>query len=243
MTPNIQPIEKPFMHDKGGLDFHSIFFTLQGEGPFSGDRSIFIRLAGCNLQCPGCDTEYTEGRVLTMPSALVAQADAICHEHEMEGPLIVITGGEPMRQNLAPLICLLLERGHRVQLETNGVLPPTPELESLVITQQVTLVVSPKTWKINPTTAALASCFKYVLRCGDIDIHDGLPTKALGHKVPAARRGVARPPPEFYGTVYINPMDEQNAVHNKLNHDACAASALMHGHRMGVQLHKILNLE
>lgn len=243
MTPNTQPIEKPFMNEQGWLDFHSMFFTLQGEGPFAGDRSIFIRLAGCNLQCPGCDTEYTEGRVVMAPATIVYKVDALCSEHEIHNTLIVITGGEPLRQNLAPLIFLLLERGHRIQIETNGVLPPTSELELYIRNQDVALVVSPKTWKINERTADLAMCFKYVLRCGEIDIYDGIPTKALGHTVPAARRGVARPPSGFDGIVYINPMDEQDTVRNKLNHDACAASALMHGHRMGVQLHKTLNLE
>jgi len=57
--------QKPEPRAKGDgsiLDFHSMFFTIQGEGPFAGHRSIFVRLAGCNLQCPGCDTEYTQGR-------------------------------------------------------------------------------------------------------------------------------------------------------------------------------------
>ena len=38
------------------LDVHSIFHTIQGEGPYCGHPAVFIRLAGCNLQCPGCDT-------------------------------------------------------------------------------------------------------------------------------------------------------------------------------------------
>lgn len=240
MTPNTQPIEKPFMNDKGCLDFHSMFFTLQGEGPFAGDRSIFIRLAGCNLQCPGCDTEYTDGRITMMPAAIVAKVQAMCHEHEIKETLIVITGGEPLRQNIAPLLFGLLEHGHHIQIETNGVLPVPDELELYITHQAVDLVVSPKTSRVHERTARLATAFKYVLRQGDIDVDDGLPTRALGHK---ATPRVARPPKGFRGVVYINPMDEQDTVLTRDNHDACAASALMHGHRMGVQLHKILNLE
>jgi len=50
---NQQPIEKQFLHPKGDLEVHSIFLTIQGEGPFTGQRAVFVRLAGCNLQCPG----------------------------------------------------------------------------------------------------------------------------------------------------------------------------------------------
>ena len=51
---NTQPTEK--RTNSQNLDITEIFFTIQGEGPFSGHRAVFIRLAGCNLQCPACDT-------------------------------------------------------------------------------------------------------------------------------------------------------------------------------------------
>ena len=57
---NTQPIEK--RHHKVDLEVHSIFYTIQGEGPFCGTPAVFIRLAGCNLQCPSCDTNYTSKR-------------------------------------------------------------------------------------------------------------------------------------------------------------------------------------
>ena len=92
---NIQPIEKIEHYgvpDDGGLDVHSIFPTIQGEGPFVGQPAIFIRLAGCNLQCPLCDTEYTEGRIrLSVPVIF----DAVQEHIRLFAPLIVITGGEP----------------------------------------------------------------------------------------------------------------------------------------------------
>lgn len=51
---NNQPIEKAVKGDGKTLDLHSIFYTIQGEGPFCGMPAVFIRLAGCNLQCPWC---------------------------------------------------------------------------------------------------------------------------------------------------------------------------------------------
>ena len=53
---NGQPIEKVQRTFDGTLEVHSIFKTIQGEGPFCGTPAVFIRLAGCNLQCPWCDT-------------------------------------------------------------------------------------------------------------------------------------------------------------------------------------------
>ena len=52
MAINIQPIEKRELSTDGSVQVHSIFYTLQGEGPFAGQPAVFVRLAGFNLQCP-----------------------------------------------------------------------------------------------------------------------------------------------------------------------------------------------
>ena len=237
MIPNTQPIEKPFRHDRGMVELHHMFHTLQGEGPFAGDRAVFIRLSGCNLQCPGCDTDYTTERTKVMPGFIVQE----CREMmDVRGGLVVISGGEPTRQNIGPLCQALLDAGYRVQIETNGVLAPDPDTFKLAWEHKITFVVSPKTSRINPDAAQCATAFKYVLKAGEIDFQDGLPMKALDHK---AAPKVARPPEGFRGVIYINPMDEHDEMRNLLNRDACLRSALQHGHRMGVQLHKILGLE
>ena len=64
---NQQLADKPVLNETGlSLQVNSIFYTIQGEGPFAGRPAIFIRLAGCNLQCPGCDTEYTKRQTMTV---------------------------------------------------------------------------------------------------------------------------------------------------------------------------------
>ena len=92
--------------DPTTLWVHSIFPTIQGEGIFAGVPAVFLRLGGCNLQCPFCDTDYTEGSEWM-------QGDQIVYLVRFFMPrkanLVVITGGEPMRQKLGPLIKTLNE--------------------------------------------------------------------------------------------------------------------------------------
>jgi 7-carboxy-7-deazaguanine synthase len=118
---NQQAIEKSTSHPEGLLDVHSIFYTIQGEGPFSGFPAVFIRLAGCNLQCPHCDTEYTQGRRLAYPEVVAEYVSTLSQPRG----LVVITGGEPFRQNLTKLLQCLSDYRLLVQIESNGTLPPS----------------------------------------------------------------------------------------------------------------------
>lgn len=236
---NIQPIEKQFIDPEGVVEVHHLFRTIQGEGPFTGERAIFIRLAGCNLQCPGCDTEYTSQRTRMTPEQ-VCQDITFNHGDFPYGGLIVISGGEPTRQNIGPLCEELVNRGYMVQIESNGVRPPDPLTIDLVCEKRVTLVISPKTKKISDVSASIATCFKYVLRDGDINPVDGLPFRALEH---AAAPMVARPPTGYKGVIYINPYDEKDEAANARHLAATVQSCSKFGYRMGLQLHKIANLE
>lgn len=225
---NLQPAEKQQL--TGDLQVHSVFRTIQGEGPFTGHRAIFIRLAGCNLQCPFCDTDYTSCRSATLiPDLLtLVRTMAPFHEH-----LVVITGGEPFRQNLLPLVTGLLAYGYKVQIETNGTLYQELPYD------KITVVCSPKTGSINKHLAPHISALKYVAGVNDIATDDGLPVQALGH--PAKPR-LARPPVNFSGTIYLQPIDE-SAKANPYHQEAVVKSVLKYGHTLCLQTHKILNLE
>lgn len=239
---NQQPIEK---RDPDGLGFlldvHSIFHTIQGEGPYTGVPAVFVRLAGCNLQCPLCDTDYTTGRSVYTLDRLTAD---ICKLMPMyvRHQLVVITGGEPLRQKLEPLCSRLTRLGFIVQIETNGTLDIPFELAELVETQvlfkpKVYIVCSPKTGKVSPGVGAMAYAFKYVARADDI-LEDGLPGTALEH---SAHPYLARP--HGVALVYLQPADEKDGKLNAANTDACVQSCLKHGHILQLQLHKIINVE
>lgn len=234
--------QKPEPRTKGDgsiLDFHSMFFTIQGEGPFAGHRAIFVRLAGCNLQCPGCDTEYTQGRFHWSTEAIAIATVDMAHHYAAAGCLVVITGGEPLRQPIGKLVQMLVEEGHSVQIESNGVFAPDELLNNLIRWgKPVSLIISPKTHRIHPDAAALASAFKYVLDANSVNPVDGLPVKALDHP---ASTGVARPREGV--PIYLNPFDAGDSVLNQENLVAVARSCIKHGYIAGVQLHKLIGLE
>lgn len=235
---NQQPIEKRVRNDNGrSLSVHSVFHTIQGEGPFCGTPAVFIRLAGCNLQCPGCDTDYTSNRWTAAPVTLLDMVSGM-----QESGLVVITGGEPFRQNLTPLLTTLTDAGYYVQVETNGTLEPSefPYTTMPDIRTGAYIVCSPKAGKVHPKINEFTSCFKYVLSHDSIREEDGLPLLALGH---TASPYVARPPKDFARPVYLQPMDAKHEGINELNLKACIRSCMKHGYILQLQIHKIINME
>jgi 7-carboxy-7-deazaguanine synthase len=100
-----------------------IYRSIQGESTFAGLPCIFVRLAGCNLRCTWCDSEYTFSGGRKMEDT------EVLGEIERLAPvrLIEITGGEPLLQEraLLPFIRSLLASGYTVLLETSGERPLT----------------------------------------------------------------------------------------------------------------------
>jgi 7-carboxy-7-deazaguanine synthase len=110
--------------------------TFQGEGPSCGHPALFIRLSRCNLSCTKCDTKYTWDWSQFDPrkeSTKQSVADLVTWATSSPVELVVITGGEP-------LVEALLAAGKRVEFETNGTIPPVPEL----LVDGVRFNVSPK---------------------------------------------------------------------------------------------------
>ncbi len=234
---NTQPILKQSLSHDGSLSVHSIFRTIQGEGPFAGSPAIFVRLHGCNLQCPLCDTDYTVNPLTTI-SAFKLTTAVIKVLGEVT--LVVITGGEPFRQNLTPFVKGLLGLGVRVQVETNGTLflPRGNGGDPGFPYGKVTIVCSPKTGKVNKYLAPHIDAYKYVLSAGSVDRIDGLPLRALEH---SAHNKVAKP----HGgvPVYVQPADEGDEEINKRNLEAAIDSCMVFGYTLCIQIHKIIGME
>jgi len=229
ITENVQPIEKVIFNQEGALDVVSVFSTIQGEGPFTGTPATFVRLAGCNLRCVHCDTDYTRHRQ-EMP--ILRLLNEVRHH---KNRLVVLTGGEPFRQNIGPFVRLLKKHMYRVQIETNGTLPPyTPEYRwSVNIVDSI--VCSPKTPLVNKVLIKYVDAWKYVLEHDHVDPKDGLPTSVLGAPIRPCR-------PKNRTEVFVQPADDQDAKRNQANIAAALKVCMEHGYRLSLQTHKILGL-
>ena len=99
-----------------------IYKSLQGESSHTGLPCVFVRLAGCNLRCAWCDSEYTfkGGQRMTLE-----EVEGEVHRLSPDGGLVEITGGEPLLQEreVVPLMDRLLAASYTVLLETSGERP------------------------------------------------------------------------------------------------------------------------
>ena len=133
------------------LQLVEIFYTLQGEGMHAGTPAIFIRLAGCNLACNFCDTDYSL-KFIASVEEVVAQA----RRAGGDCPMVVITGGEPFAQiETLALIDALRADGRRVHIESNGTI-------AVELPQDVWLCISPKE-RLDPRMAARADEAKLIV--------------------------------------------------------------------------------
>lgn len=97
---------------------NEIFHSLQGEGIHAGEAAIFIRLSGCNLKCPFCDTDFAGSIEMSVQDIISAMGK--CLGENPLPRLCVITGGEPTLQLEDTLIDVLHDIGMMVAIETNG---------------------------------------------------------------------------------------------------------------------------
>lgn len=230
---------EPQIEDNGKeIDIVKVWKTIQGEGPFAGTPAIFIRLAGCNIQCPACDTNYTSER----KKLKWIEIDQWIHRVRQKDmiDLVVITGGEPFRQNIREMCEILVAKDMRVQIETNGIICPSDHNEWM---ESVTVVCSPKTPNIHRNLYRYIKALKYVLKDGEIDEDDGLPLRTLGRNTSVAKPYFSVAHPEEQPEIYVQPLDEQDEEKNKRNLDATLASAMKFGYRLCLQTHKIIGLE
>lgn len=152
-----------------------IFPSLQGEGPYQGIPSTFIRLSGCNLRCRWCDTPKTQdgsaGEEMTVDEVL-GQVKRYGLSH------VCITGGEPLLQQdeLLSLLKELHGDGYTVEIESNGTVDPSPAMEYSGICMDIKCPSSGETSDLSLVKKLRPSdCVKFVVeRKDDLDYMAGL---------------------------------------------------------------------
>lgn len=154
--------DKPFTYPVA-----EIFQSVQFEGWRSGNPATFVRLSGCNLNCPFCDTDHTPKENLT-PFEICTMVS----RGAPGSPEVIITGGEPTIHNLRPLVMELKVRGFLVSVETNGLRLPSlvPLLEGGPKGRLIDWVtVSPKVPVLRDHLLRWADEVKYV-----VPVNEGL---------------------------------------------------------------------
>lgn len=114
-------MEKTNIQQGLALPLMEKFYTIQGEGRYTGHAAYFIRLAGCDVGCHWCDVKESWDENLHPVLPIQEMVD----DAKQNGNLVVITGGEPLMWNLDPLTKLLKQNHIQTNIETSGAHPLT----------------------------------------------------------------------------------------------------------------------
>jgi organic radical activating enzyme len=149
------------------------FHSLQGEGLHSGRSAFFLRLAGCDVGCPWCDTKHSWPEAPHPRHAVADLARQAAAAMEQGAGFVVVTGGEPLQHDLSDL-CAALAAVGPVHLETSGVHPLSGRFDWITL--------SPKAHR-PPRPELLAACqeLKVVVHIeADLDFAEAMAAAAPG---------------------------------------------------------------
>ena len=194
------------------------FVSLQGEGYFTGTPAFFLRLSGCNLQCPFCDTHHQS---FTEMSEEEIVEEASLHEPRH----IVITGGEPALQLTPSLIDKLHEAGFFIQVETNGTLPLPDGIDWVTC--------SPKGQ--TPSNFPLKGENLKIDELKVLFMGDGTDPEVLTSPLLGEGSGVR---------LYLQPLDTGDEMRNRIILRDAIAYVMQHPKwRLSLQTHKLLGIK
>lgn len=197
-----------------------IFSSIQGEGTWVGNPCVFIRFAGCNLNCEWCDTDHSP-KYTSNENGIIAKIRDVCEDPKH----IVLTGGEPTIHDLEPLLKEIREELYQsfIQIESNGELPGVLlHLHHKDLVDHIT--VSPK---------------RATIECrSSINIADEIKVVLDGHTNPNEYQAMAGAYVQdhlAYRTAFIQPLsgDVKPALEFVMTHPEW---------RLGVQLHKLIGI-
>ena len=212
--------------DGKSLFVQKIFKTIQGEGPNVGLPAIFIRLGGCNLACSFCDTEFEDFQENELDDIVDCTVSLSKNaKHYRKTLLVVISGGEPMRQPIELLCQELIARGFHVQIETNGtIMRNLPKEVEIICSPKV---INGKYHQIRPDLLARIQALKFIVS-----------ENVMGYNaVPELGQS------DFNIAVFVQPMDQYEPTINATNTALALKIVAEYGYRLSLQTHKIVGIE
>ena len=218
---------------------NNIFYSIQGEGYNTGRAALFVRFAGCNLQCPFCDTDFNSYYEWS-DEFIVDELLAYCIDFDVQqgqSPMVVLTGGEPTLQVDKDFVNLLHKKGFYVAMESNGLLPAPQNIDWLT--------VSPKIAK--PGTAAKAMAVggsgrSYRMPDEIKIVFDGNndPEDILADYAQRVGGFDALGNPRLY----VQPCDAGDEILNTVNTGRCVQYVMMHPRwQLSLQTHKLIGIQ
>jgi organic radical activating enzyme len=268
---NVIHSPQSYTNPPGTLVVTSMFYTLQGEGPYAGMPAVFIRLKGCNLQCSFCDTYFDAGDEMTLTDIALKVEKLVVDFHKTveiniieKCPLIVITGGEPSLQfdNVNEFCKRMAPLGFIIQIESNGVLDRqwTPEVHvvcSPKVNEKTNKFIQPK-----PDMLERIDTLKFVVSSDPNSIYYDIPEFAIKWKRNHPMRQLyispmncyLNPPQKVGGNATLDmrsEVDERisfwtpnllDPVQNQKNHEHAAYLCMKHGARLSLQTHLYASL-
>lgn len=216
---------------------NEIFITHQGEATFTGTPSIFIRLQGCDVACPWCDTKNSwvlndlnkisfEQIVAKNDSddkfAIVTIEEIVCFIKKNNNiSHVVITGGEPLLHNLQPLCDAIAKMNKTIQLETSGTSPVSVDKDAWI-------TLSPKIDM--PNNKPILK--EVVYRANEIK----MPIGKLSD-IEKLKKFIT-----FYNIKNDIPIWLQPLSQNKKALEICISSSLENNWKLSIQVHKYINI-
>lgn len=183
-------------HGAGALLVTSIFYTFQGEGPYTGRPAAFVRLSKCNLSCKMCDAYFEEGDVMTAAQVLVKIYQDISRVTGISDPRefarlnvgLVVTGGEPLLQmdSLVAFFKSVSSKFAWHQVETNATQNIKPLMNWVKVVASPKCLEGKKQGYLNPHPSILehADCLKFVVSADASSPYHDIPEWAKKFKRP-----------------------------------------------------------
>lgn len=227
---------------------NEIFETIQGEGSYTGTPSVFLRLQGCPVGCPWCDTQHTwevlpEKQVSAdiillktadSPTYFNSSSEALLELLDKQGYTanhIVITGGEPCMYDLTELTSSAIAKGFSVQIETSGTYEVKCHADTWVtVSPKINMkagmpILSQAMRRANEIKHPIAMQ-KHIDELDALLVRENIPTRLTLSNA------------KVHPMVYLQPISQQERAT-----ELAIATCIKRNWRLSVQLHKYIGVE